>query len=535
MKKNVTFEELGLSENTLNATKKKGFTTASEIQAKIIPLVLENKHDIIGISQTGSGKTGAFGLPIIDLIDENNKTPKVIILAPTRELALQVTTELREFTGKKRLNLLTVYGGSPIVTQMRELKKGVDIVIGTPGRVLDLIKKGSLELSKVEHFVLDEADEMLKMGFIEDIELIFQKTSKTRRVLLFSATMPPKIKSLSKKYMKDQIIVEVENKIETKVDIKQTYLILKREEKFDALCKIIDGEDFFYGIVFCMTREDVNDVTQKLRKARYDADCIHGEIPQARREKILKNFREQKINILVATDVAARGIDVNDLTHVINHSIPKELENYVHRIGRTARAGKSGIAISFISPKQKFILRDLEKVTNSKIEQGRLPSFKDIAEKKSAGFKKELQGLIQAGKNNDYREMAKDLVKEFGADEIVSALLSKINKREENEQSSSSGREGNDRGGRDRSRGSSESVRLFIAKGKDDNFGKKELFNFLEKESRIRIDGDSIKINGKFSFVNVPSDQADKIISAFSRRGGRPVVEMASEDKKRFD
>ncbi len=520
------FNELGLSSKTIDAIEKKGFKEASEIQDKVIPLVLERKHDIIGVSQTGSGKTAAFGLPIIDLIDENNKAPKVIVLAPTRELALQVTAELETFKGKKRLNMLTVYGGTSIGNQIRDLRRGVDIVVGTPGRVLDLIERRALDLSAISHFVLDEADEMLRMGFIEDIELIFDKTPKSRRVLLFSATMPERIRKLSEKYMKKQIVVEVKKKIETKNNIEQSYFILRREEKFPTLCKIIDMEDFFYGIVFCMTKADVDDVTSSLKKAGYDADCIHGDIAQNKREKILKKFRDMKINILVATDVAARGIDVENLTHVINYALPKETETYVHRIGRTGRAGKSGIAVSFVSSKQMFMLKDIERFTKFKIARGNVPTDAQADSKRAEVAKKDVRDLIVNNKDASNLDLAAQLIDEFGAEAVVSSLLANINNRGKSSTDKFDSNSKNKFG-----KGNDKRVRLFIAKGKEDGIDKRSLFSLLEKESRISVDGDSVKINGKFSFVTVPASQAEKILDAFSKGRGRPLVERASEKK----
>lgn len=540
----LTFDNFNFSPEIMDSIKRKGFTIPSEIQAKIIPLMIENKNDLIGVSHTGSGKTASFGLPIVDKIEKGNKAPKAIILAPTRELALQVTSELSSYAGKKRLNISTVYGGASINTQISDLKRGVDIVVGTPGRVLDLIERKILKLNEIQYFVLDEADEMLRMGFVEDIEMILEQTPKEKRVLLFSATMPDRIKQLSKKYMRNQQIIEVDKKIETnKADIAQSYFVMRLSEKFEMLCKIIDSNDFFYGIVFCMTKMDVDDLTQKLRKAGYNADCIHGDINQSRREKILSKFRDMKINILVATDVAARGIDVNDLTHVINYSLPKETENYVHRIGRTGRAGKTGIAISFVTTKQEFMIREIEKMTKSKLEKGKLPNAEQIAEKKEISKKKEFKTIVENDKAGTYINEAIELITEYGAEKVVAALMAKIkSKSERNEYSSNSSSGSSSKGNFERNYekndgesklGRQETVRLFIAKGKENNFDKRELFNYLEKESGIRIDGESVKINGKFSFITVPKKQADIILTHFKNKGGsRSLIEIASEKQE---
>ena len=418
VEKKITFEKLHLRREILDSLNKKGYENPTEIQEKIIPVVLENRQDIIGVSKTGSGKTGAFGLPILNLLKQEGKEVKVLVLTPTRELALQVSKELNSFSPKRQTRILEVYGGTSINRQIFSLKKGgVDIVVGTPGRVLDLIKRKVLILSKITHFVLDEADEMLNMGFIDDIERIFKNTNEDKKVLLFSATMPQKIKNLSKKYMKNQTIIEIKHSEETKVNIKQEFYILRRQEKLPIISKIIENTKFFYGIIFCQTKRDVNDLTYDLRKKGYKADCIHGDISQAKRERILAQFRKQKINVLVATDVAARGIDINDLTHVINHSVSKEIENYVHRIGRVGRAGKSGIAISFFSSNQKYIIPELEKLANSKFEKGEFyVKFKkdgksDFKNKIRRNFDEDRGQNFHSrdGKNSKYKEK-----KQFG-------------------------------------------------------------------------------------------------------------------------
>jgi ATP-dependent RNA helicase DeaD len=557
MKTDITFKSLGVSVETLSVLEKKGFTNASEIQAKILPLVLqtEEKHDIIGISQTGSGKTGAFGIGILDKIKIGNKTPKVIILTPTRELAIQVTEELKSFTSK-RLKIRTVYGGTPLQGQIREVKQGVDIVVGTPGRVLDLLSRKALILSQIEYFVLDEADEMLKMGFIEPIEEIMSKMPKEKQVFLFSATMPPKIKALSKKYMKNQIIIEVKKKFESKANITQLFYPATRFQKMDILSNIIDSSDFFYGVVFCMTKKDVEEVTQNLKNNGYSANCIHGDIQQSKREKVLKSFKDQKITILVATDVAARGIDVQDLTHVINYTLPKENENYVHRIGRTGRAGKKGTAISFVAPRQQFVLRELERLTKGTIEKYIMPNQHEIAEKKIQNQKDEFKKIITEFKSSKANEDLKnELLNEFDTDLIINALISKISKKattkkyenfDDNESYQNNNGKRNDRrdrrGGNDRDRNSKgkfdkkiggKSIRLFIAKGTNQGITNRELFSLLEKKSRISIDGEDIKISDKFSFVTVPEEQANKIIQSFKGDGDRrPLVTKAEKSRR---
>ncbi len=566
MNKDITFDDFSLDKNILDAIKKKGFVTPSEIQAKCIPIILENKHDIVGIAQTGTGKTAAFGLPMINVINSNNKTPKAIILAPTRELAIQVCEELKEYAQYKKLNLLTVYGGSPITTQIKELNRGVDIVVGTPGRVLDLINRRILNLSEISYFVLDEADEMLKMGFIEDIETILEGASSKKRVYLFSATMPEKIKQLTKKYMKKQVVIEVEKTDTVSKLIKQEYFIAKHSEKIDIIRNVIDSSDFFYGIIFCKTKVDVENVKDMLRKDGYPADCIHGDIMQNKRERILTKFREQKLNILVATDVAARGIDINNLTHVINYSLPRESETYTHRIGRTGRAGNSGTAISLITQKETRELDKIKRELKITIERGILPNKADIKEAKGNKMSKKVEMILKSKSHTKFAEQSEKLIEEFGAVDALSAILSELNGNNSFEEDSSSSSRGRDRN-ESSSRGSKDSssrdrddssrdrkdygrgdlrktssrnnssdnnnnkeIRLFVAKGKMDGFHKKEsLISYLEKESRVEnIRGFDVKVCDKFSFVTLRAKEAEMIIEEFDKRGGRPIVEIAA-------
>lgn len=374
MNKETTFKDFNLSKDTFKSIEKKGFKVPSEVQLKVIPVILDTKKDIIAISQTGTGKTGAFGLPLMDLIDERNKTPKAIIMTPTRELALQVSKELSTYSTDKKMNILTVYGGSSISNQIKELKRGVDIVVGTPGRVVDMINRRALDLRKVDYFVLDEADEMLNMGFIEDMEFILSKTNQNKRVFLFSATMPKAIKELSKKYMKNQEIIEVKRNDDNTKLIEQNFYKVKNSNKTDTIIKIIKSNKNFHGIVFCKTKSEVDSLTKKLRQ-HYSAECIHGDISQNKREKTLLNFRKGKVRVLVATDVAARGIHVDNLTHIINHSLPQAIETYVHRIGRTGRAGNKGTAISLITQNEMRRLTNLEKLTGNKLIKKELASI----------------------------------------------------------------------------------------------------------------------------------------------------------------
>ncbi|PIS44563.1 MAG: RNA helicase, partial [Ignavibacteria bacterium CG08_land_8_20_14_0_20_37_9] len=346
----TAFNGLGLSDEMLQAIKMKGFEEPTEIQSKIIPLILQSENDLIGQAQTGTGKTAAFALPIIDKLELKASHLQVLVLVPTRELAIQVAEEFNSLRGHKNIHVTPIYGGQSYDTQLRRLKKGVDVIVGTPGRVMDLLKRKIFSLGKLSFVVLDEADEMLNMGFIEDIEEILSGANPERRTFLFSATMPERISNLAKKYMKNREIVKAKHAGQTISLTDQVYFEVRESEKLEALCRIIDTTNEFYGIVFCRTKNDVDYITSKLHDRDYDSEGLHGDISQAQREKILNKFKKKKTNVLVATDVAARGLDIDDLTHVINFALPQDPEAYLHRIGRTGRAGKEGTAITFVSP-----------------------------------------------------------------------------------------------------------------------------------------------------------------------------------------
>ena len=333
------FSALGLSEEMLAAVQAKGFETPTSIQRLTIPRLLSGENDIIAQSQTGTGKTAAFGLPILQQIEPSKEGVQSIILVPTRELAVQAAEELLSYNRERRLSITAIYGGAAMSEQLRRLSRGVDIVVGTPGRVLDHIRRGTLKLDKVRFLVLDEADEMLNMGFVEDVEEIMGHTGEDRRVLLFSATMPERIIRLSEAYMRNTEVLRVESQHLTADLTNQIYFEVREADKFDAMTRIIDIEPDFYGIVFCRTKIGVDEVATRLVAQGYSAEGLHGDVSQAQREKILRKFRDKAVNILVATDVAARGIDVSNLSHVINYSLPQDSESYVHRIGRTGRAG----------------------------------------------------------------------------------------------------------------------------------------------------------------------------------------------------
>lgn len=521
------FRELGLSETTLEALAKKGFEEPTPIQKQTIPLLISGARDIVGQAQTGTGKTAAFGLPLIELLDDNNNKVQSLILAPTRELAIQVAEEINSFRGGKKLFVLPVYGGQSYELQIRGLKRGTQIVVGTPGRIRDHIDKGTLDLSNVTHVVLDEADEMLNMGFQEEVEEILKSVPQSRRMLLFSATMPPEILKLAKRYMKEYDVVEVKKEQLTTPLTEQIYFEVKDSERFDALCRIIDVEPSFYGIVFCRTKVETDDVARRLGDRGYDAEPIHGDITQAQREKVLRAFKAKKTRVLVATDVAARGIDVNDLTHVVNFHLPQDPEAYVHRIGRTGRAGKEGTAITFISPKELRSLLFIQKIANAKIKKETLPDAKQVIETKKEKLKSELRALLNEGNFESYIELAGELMNE-GADaqQLVAALLQynfgddlkEDNYRDLQQFNSSVDMKG--------------ITRLFVAKGKLDGMNPKALVDFLSRESGIEATQiKDVQVFDKFSFINVPFLEAEQLLAVFekNKRSKKPLITRAKE------
>ena len=402
---------------------KKGFEEPTAIQTMTIPVMLRNDTNIISQAQTGTGKTAAFGLPLIEMIDAKLKTVQAIILVPTRELAIQVSEEISSLKGKTGIQLIPIYGGQSIDQQLRRLKKGVHIVVGTPGRIIDHLKRKTLKLGAIEHLIIDEADEMLNMGFIEDVEEIMAHTNPAKRTLLFSATIPKKIKDLAHKYMAGYELISVKKEPLTTNLTEQIYFEVRAADKFEALCRIIDIEDDFYGLVFCRTKIDVDAVATHLMDRGYDAGAIHGDFSQAQREKTLEHFKKQRINILIATDVAARGIDVHHLTHVINYSLPENPESYVHRIGRTGRAGREGTAITFITPSEYRRLMFIQKISKADIKKSTVPQIKDIITTKKRIISDDLTAILEEGIDKKYHTWAGKMLRGVDPTELLAATL----------------------------------------------------------------------------------------------------------------
>jgi ATP-dependent RNA helicase DeaD len=507
MSEKLSFQDLGLSASTL-------------------AVMLKQESNIIAQAQTGTGKTAAFGLPLLDLIDTRGHYVQALILAPTRELAVQVSEEIHSLKGNKDLQVVPIYGGQSMDIQFRRLRKGANIVVGTPGRVIDHLNRGTLKLDKLAHLILDEADEMLNMGFLEDMEEIMKHTPEEKRTLLFSATMPKRIKDLAHKYMGEYELLAIEKETLTTNLTEQIYYEVKHSDKFEALCRIVDLEESFYGLVFCRTKMDVDNTASHLMERGYDAEAIHGDISQSQRERTLGKFRKQKINILVATDVAARGIDINNLTHVINYSLPQDPESYVHRIGRTGRAGNHGTAITFITPAEYRRLMFIQKVAKADIKKAKVPQVKDIIKAKRKKIFQDLEKIMETGMDDRFHKWAEKLQEEHNAPDVLAALLkysfdddvNPDNYGEIQDVSYSPKKQMDSHG----------KSRLFVALGKKDGLNARGLVDVIC--DRVSINPrkiDDVQVMENFSFITVPFEQAEEIVKSFMEKGKKPLITHA--------
>jgi len=376
----MTFEELGLKSEVLKSLKELGFEAPTPIQQEAIPHLLGENSDFVGLAQTGTGKTAAFGLPLVSKVKENVKIPQGLVICPTRELCLQIAKDLQSYSNHLKISVQSVYGGTDIRKQMTDIKRGVTIIVATPGRLVDLINRKAVNLSEVEYVVLDEADEMLNMGFKEDIDAILSQTPDWKNVWLFSATMPKEVAQISKNYMENPLEVSIGHKNQSNENIEHIYFVVKERDRYAALKRLIDFNPNIYGLVFCRTRRETALVAEKLGKEGYSAEPLHGDLSQAQRDSVMNRFRERAIQILVATDVAARGIDVDDISHVINYNLPDEIENYTHRSGRTARAGKKGESLVLINTGEGYKIRQIEGKIRTTFVKGEIPEPKEICE-----------------------------------------------------------------------------------------------------------------------------------------------------------
>ncbi len=530
--KNSKFNELGLSDATLAVLDKRGFEEPTEIQEKAIPVLMTGDIDIICQAQTGTGKTAAFGLPLLEKLAKNTKHVQALILTPTRELAIQVSEEINSFRGKRKFQIIPVYGGQSITDQLRRLEKGVDVVVGTPGRIFDHIKRKSLQLDQVSFVILDEADEMLNMGFIDEVEDILKHVNPSRRTLLFSATMPDRIVSIAKNHMREYKIIAAQKGGLTVDLTDQIYFEVSESDKFESMCRIIDIEKDFYGLIFCRTKVAVDELSNRLNDRGYESEAIHGDLSQSQRERILDKFKKRRASILVATDVAARGIDVSDLTHVINYSLPQDPEAYVHRIGRTGRAGKKGVAITFISPWENKKLKSISNLTKTAIRREKVPSVSDIIVRKISILQNELNDIINLKAHQDYISTALKLVEDNDPLNVLAAMLKYALEDELNEKKYKDIKEvskiGDGRG--------KDSVRLFVSFGQKDGINPKKLLKLINNETKIPAGKiNSIKVMDSYSFLTVPAAEAEIIVNSFrtKKSAKKPIIEFASDPNKK--
>ena len=519
----ITFKELNLKETILKAIEDLGYVHPSQIQAEAIPIAMEG-FDLIGQAQTGTGKTAAFGCSLLHNIQKSSEIAS-IILTPTRELAIQIYEELNKLSKYDKTRVLAVYGGDSIQRQIRELKRGVDVVVGTPGRVLDLINRKVLPLSHVQCFVLDEADEMLNMGFIDDIESVIKELPEDRQTLLFSATMPIQIEKLARNYMKkDAKIISIKKVSMTVSQITQTYFEVNQRSKFEALCRVLDYDTINAAIIFCKTKKGVDDLVAGLQERNYVVEGMHGDMSQLHRMRTLKRFKEGSLTFLIATDVAARGIDVDGVTHVFNYDLTQDVESYVHRIGRTGRAGKKGTAYSFITPRENSMLRQIRNVTKATMNKGTIPTVEDILKEKFKSKQKDIENVLQGNDYSNYVSAATDLCNSYNPTDVVAALMKMLFDKEmsfkytnnelESPRATTSITGGSSRGGRF---DNSNDVRLFFSIGKRDELTPKTLVKFITEKANVN--GKSINridILESFSFVSVESDIKDKVINKCS-------------------
>ncbi len=582
----VTFEDLGLDEYALNAVKRKGFVTPSPIQILAIPRLLNGDSNMIARARTGTGKTAAFGLPIIQNIREKCDSVQALILEPTRELAMQTCAEMQSFSTNNIPRTTVLYGGASYTTQIRDLKRGCEIVVGTPGRVQDHLEKGTLDISKIKYFILDEGDEMLDMGFIEDIENIFKQANPKSRILLFSATMPAPILKIAADFMGEYEIIEEEKVIDEALLIDQKYWMVKESEKIEALVRLIDMSPDFYGLVFTMTKMDADNVTKQLDLRGYEAAALHGDIMQNQREKVLERFRMKKTRILVATDVAARGIDISGLSHVVNYSLPFDTATYVHRIGRTGRAGTTGIAVTFVRPEEKrklgFFVKNVSRATKSELKEEAIPSIHDVLEIKEkrvvAELKEKLfetkeqipaeieeqnpadaEELISETTTNEvqetaaetssetptespvetqslqvlreipakYTQLAHELCETQNAEEVLAGVLSIMygEKLSSKHYGKISSKDFGPKG---------DQLRVFVSLGKRDGFRAREIADFFS--DLLHIPGrmvDDIDIAQQFSLVSLPVASAKKAIELSKSNRKLPHMHLDVKEEGR--
>ena len=551
-----TFEELGVSQEIRKAIEEMGYENPMPVQEEVIPYLLGNGNDVVALAQTGTGKTAAFGLPLIQKIDVKNCVPQALVLCPTRELCLQIAGDLTDYSKYiTDLKILPVYGGSSIDSQIRSMKRGVHIIVATPGRLIDLMERKVARLETVRNVVMDEADEMLNMGFTDSINTILENVPKDRNTLMFSATMSPEIARIAKTYLHDAKEITIGTKNEGSKNVNHVAYIVHAKDKYLALKRVVDFYPQIYGIVFCRTRKETQEIADKLIQDGYSADSLHGELSQAQRDMVMQKFRQRHLQLLVATDVAARGLDVDSLTHVINYGLPDDIESYTHRSGRTGRAGKTGISIAIINLREKGKMREIERIIKKKFEVSELPTGKEICEQQLIKVIDDIEKVkvseeeIETFLPEVYRKLdwlsKEDLIKRVVSLEF-NRFLDYYKNAPEIEQPKANDKKAETKESR---KGDKEKVgrkaekgytRLFLNLGKTDGFYTNQIIDLVNrnlKKERIQIG--RIDLMQNFSFFEVIQEQAPQVIKALNKvvlSGGRKVcVEIAGENTGKSD
>jgi len=548
----TTFSDLGIESSILEALEALNFVHPTEIQERAIPAMLANDKDVVGIAQTGTGKTAAFSLPIIQMLDKDNHAPQALILSPTRELCIQICRDIKSYAKKKKgVTTLAVYGGSDIRSQIKSLQKGINIVVGTPGRTLDLIQRRRLDLSNIQWLVLDEADEMLSMGFKESLTEILSTTPESKRTILFSATMPKDIKRISKTYMSDPLEISVTAENTSAKNVRHIYYTINPRQRYKALKRLVDFHPEVYGIIFCRTKRETQEVAIKLGSDGYNSDAIHGDLSQNQRDQVMQRFRSGQIKLLVATDVAARGIDVSDLTHVINFNLPDSLETYVHRSGRTGRANKSGDSLILVGDKEAYRIRHLEKQIDSKIERGTIPSEAEVSKRRIFAEVARIEETVVADPSDlgPILEEVKAKLSWMTKDDLIerwisSEFASTLRNIAKGEDLNVDVRE--NRGRRDSRRDSRQGgfsrdskgpfTRVSINLGHNDRVLPKELISLINQNTRGKsINLGRIDIDRSSSYVDVDASQVKDLLHAFKDvkfKGNKVLLQAAKSGKK---
>jgi len=546
----MSFENLDLNDELLKAVSELGFAEPTPIQTEAIPEIISGERDLVGLAQTGTGKTAAFGLPMIQLIEFDLKHVQGLIVCPTRELCMQITKDIKNYCKyTKGSKVVAVYGGASIQDQIRKIQRGVQIIVATPGRLLDLMNRNVIKLSKVAYVVLDEADEMLNMGFQEDIDAILDKTPENKRTWLFSATMPREVAKIAKNYMQKPVEIIVGEKNSGAENIKHVNYIIREKDRYQALKRIIDFYPDIYGLVFCRTRKDTQEIAEKLIKDGYSADALHGDLSQQLRDKVMGRFRTKSIQILIATDVAARGLDVQDISHVINYKLPDEPDNYTHRSGRTARAGKTGISIAIINIKERQKLQFIERKARIKFNYSKIPEGYEICEKQLYSMIKKLVSVdVNHEEIGKFLPPVYDTLASLNKEELIQKFVSvefnrfldyyknsgdiNATQREKNDGKPSPSRK------RDRQQNrlrSGTTKRFFLNAGEMDNIEKGAVIKVICEKSGIRANKIGlIEILREFSFFEVDAGVAEKVLKSMkgAKIDGRDVRVQFAEQKK---